>query len=170
MKTQKYYKIVAKHTMFYPVARIQGIHDIATIPLGSICYAYKPFKPNDVTIQYSQPVLHFCDNAFDVMLWASKMDSFAPTKFIYEITPLTDVIKQRCPDITNLYQCGAYKIRFENSISEQNMFDKAIFEYENAKIAKETLYPNLDLVYIIQSWKQHKYPEHLCMIQELTRR
>lgn len=160
---QTYYKIVSEHTMFYRIARIQGRYDIANIPNGATFHAYKPFEPNKVIIQCSQPVLHFCDNAFDTMLWEAKFGQFVTNKYnyFYQIIPLTDVIKQRCNDSSNLYQCGANEIKFIELIDRNKMFDLAISEYDNNKTKKEAMYPNLDLDKIVKNWKQHVCPTSL---------
>ena len=164
MTEQKYYKIVSEYMYFYNIARMNGFDDMSKIYHGKIFHAYKPSEHTDVILQHNTPLLHFTDNAFDAMLWASKFNSFVAGKgyYFYEIVPLTQIIKQRCNDSTNLYQCGAYKISFRKQLETSKMFDLAISEYEKDPTAKQQTYPDLDLEKIVRDWRYHIYPKLLC--------
>lgn len=158
MKT--YYKIVSKNTRFYDIAFINGIFYLEEIPKNMVFHAEAMICPGKYQIQNPQPVLHFCDSAFDTVLWTSKFDSWLMDQktYFYKIVPLTEIIKQRCPDQHGLYQCGAYEIKFKELIDKNKMFKLAIKEYETDPSTKEQMYPNLDLVRIVQNWKYGFFP------------
>ncbi len=159
-KMNTYYKYISENTSFAKIAKIRRIDDLEKIPYGAVFTAYPLWEPSDVTIQSKQPVLHFCDNAFDSMLWFSIFDT-SQQNYFYRIIPLTEVIKQRCADKYQLFQCGANQIEFRNQIDKYKMFNMAISEYEQSPDEKEKLYPNLDIPEIIKSWKIYKKPVHL---------
>lgn len=157
----KYYKIVTEKSYF---KRICGIDDISAIPNGTKFTASAPVENDKVkkNLYINKPVFHFCDNAFDIMLWHNIFERLyqssdaKQTPVIYEIIPLSEVVKEKCSDKLELYQCGATKIEIKTKMSLNRMFDRAVKEFKNNKAQKEELYPNLPLSKIIDAWKRHQ--------------
>ena len=111
-------------------------------------------------IDSQKPVIHFSDNAFDTMLWLSVFRT--TNSAVYEIKPLTPVIKQQCKDSNAIYQCGAESIRIEKIIPINQMFNMALCEYCKTRKEKHKMYPHLKFKQIIWSWIQHKNPQYIC--------
>jgi len=159
---KKYYKIITEKAYF---RRIYDINDISAVPAGTKIIASAPFgircknAPN-----IDQPVTHFCDNAFDTMLWHNMFEALhrdSDTQMppvIYEITPITDVIKEKCPDKLELYQCGAHIIEFKKKVSIKEMFERAVAEFKQNPDKKTKLYPKLPLQKFVNSWANYSQP------------
>ena len=67
-----YYKVVSQSTY---LKRIYDADDVFNIPAGTKITASAPFLEfydkdlKNGRFYIDQPVVHFCDNAFDTMLW-----------------------------------------------------------------------------------------------------
>ena len=128
------------------------------IPCG-ITVSAKGTTKGTLCIQSQTPVIHFSDSAFDTMLWLS---IFGTTNYaIYEITPVTPVIKQKCTDSNAIYQCGAESIRIEKIVPMNKMFNMALSEYCKNRKEKHKMYPHLKFKSIIASWIQHESPTNI---------
>ena len=155
-KSVRYYKIIGADLPFWSfVASAHQRFNPNLVPCGKTITA-KGTKRGDLCIQSQTPVIHFTDNAFDAMLWLSifRTHNFA----IYEITPLTPVIKQKCTDVYELDQCGATTIRIEHIVSTDTMFRRALSEYGKKRKQIQITYPHLAYTKIINALRQHTIP------------
>lgn len=149
-----FYKIIVKN---YPFEKVYRIKDINNIPSGKIFEARIPFREGAYISD--TPVIHFCDNAFDTMLWHNILIAdWESEPVFYEINPLTRIIKQKCDDNIGLFQCGASCIQFIKRISVDNMYEKALAEYNKNPQDKITMYPNIPIsTQFITALKNHTY-------------
>ncbi len=156
----KYYKIVHPASPFcYITSRC---YSAKNIPYGSIFYAQNT-DADGYYIKSDKPVLHFCDNAFDTMLWHSIFPIPGPEyePYFYEITPLDDIIKERCLDEYSFFQCGAYKIEFLHQIPKSEMFARALAEFNANRPEKIKMYPNIKIANAVAAWKQQQQIKRL---------
>lgn len=167
---QTYYKIITQRSYF---RKIYETDDSLHVPYGAKViaspyfiqdYAQKGIKDGHFYIQSDIPMIHFCDNAFDTMLWYSalthKIELVQP--IIYKIKPLTSVIKQRCADDAQLYQCGANAVEFLSPVSTDDMYELALSEFHKNHSAKIDMYPNLKMSKIIAAWVHHEQSKYVC--------
>jgi hypothetical protein len=175
-----YYKIVTSKSFF---ADLYWHFDIFDIQNGTILTAPKNSRrvPDDPKCLLNQHCFHFADGAFDTMLWHTVLCHHVKQYQIYKIEPITNVIKHRCLDSDGIYQCGASKIKFIEKQDTDELYDRAIQEYNTY----HDRYDNFDIN--INQWKQHKttvfylkqsyreslpqktYPVPLAMIKDLIR-
>lgn len=166
---QKYYKIITERSYF---RKIFTTDESLAVPYGTKViaspyfiedYEQKGLKNGRFYIQSDIPMLHFCDNAFDTMLWHSVLthqnDNIQPV--IYKIKPLTNVVKQRCADDIKLYQCGANIIEFMSPVLTDDMYELALAEFYENHQAKIDMYPNLQMSKIIAAWVHHKQSKYV---------
>jgi len=148
------YKIISNDT---------SIYNPDTLVPGAVFTAQAPLRPDNITyyIRATAPMIHFCDNAFDTMLWHSY--AFADSSPIYEIKPLGQVIKQQCDDDCRLYQCGSHKIEIVHQIDKHEMFERAVSEFLQNPKAKIAMYPNLQdkMPKIISAWVHHEQSKYV---------
>lgn len=163
-KMQKCYKILTENSYF---RKIYDTDNLARIPFGTKVIASAPFQ-EDYTGKINghwyidKPVIHFCDNAFDTMLWHGVLcGAPANRSWIYEIKPLTAVFKEKCKDDIGLYQCGANIIEFHSLIPLDTMFDRAIEEFHQDHHAKIDMYPFLKISKIISAWVHHNQSKYI---------
>lgn len=155
----KYYKVIGNSSPFMNMlSEKYDIHGMNNIPYNTEISA-EGTDTGMFCIQSDIPVIHFSDNVFDTMLWQAIFDTQSDT--IYEIEPLTPVIKERCEDLTGLYQCGTTKIKIIRKVSTARMFNRAIYEYLTHILEKRKMYSNLAFSKIIIAWIKHKNPEYL---------
>lgn len=159
-----YYKIITEYSYFRTV--YSG--DVAHIPAGTRVNANSvhcniagedPCKKLNI----QRPVLHFCDSAFDAMLWHDGffyMGDIVKAQ-IYEIKPLTPVFKERCLDELNIYQCGANAIEFTNKVSATDMYRRALKEFRENQQAKLDMYPNFQINKIIADWMNNEVSKYV---------
>ena len=165
----KYYKIITERSYFH---RIYDAGDALWVPYGTRVsaepcltteYSRWGVRNGQWYINSDVPVIHFCDNAFDTMLWHSVLTR-SNEKIgvaIYEIKPLTKVIKQRCGDDIGLYQCGANVVQFRHLVSTDEMFERALSEFHVNHHAKIDMYPNLQMSKIIAAWVHHNQSKYV---------
>ncbi len=158
-----YYKIVSDATVF---TYAYNINPYCQIPSGSVFTAQQPQIQNEKNVYCIKkpiPVLHFCDNAFDTMLWyCYNMGGFDESALtFYEIQPLTPVVKEKCCDDGGLYQCGANQIKIIRPIEKYEMFKRALNEFRQNPKAKTELYPNLQMQKIISDWTHHQQSKYV---------
>lgn len=156
---QKYYKIIGYD---YPFFNVYGLDNPANVPLYTTFTAYNPKKSGGYFINSKKPVIHFCDNAFDTMLWHSVFiiaDELPAV--IYEIKPIGSIIKQKCRDDSGIFQCGAEQIQFIRPVSTDEMFERALAEFHQNHKAKINLYPNLEISKIISAWVHHERSKYV---------
>jgi hypothetical protein len=170
---QKHYKIITRYSYF---SKIYTVDDSLYIPFGTKVIASSPFVDDYETrgienghyyIEAEEPVIHFCDNAFDTMLWHNTLSNLISKTLlmesaIYEIKPLTKVIKQRCNDDVQLYQCGANMIEFLARVPADTMYERALSEFHQNHHAKIDMYPNLQMSKIISAWVNHNRSKYVC--------
>lgn len=164
---QKYYKIITEKSWF---KKIYDFKDVSDIPYGTMVEAQEPFS-NDP--QYTigkrkhwyikQPVIHFCDNAFDTMLWQPVLvGTLVPKKYqIYEIKPITPIVKEKCADEYGIYQCGAKKVEILGKMNDIDMYDLAVAEFHKDRSTKIDSYLNLNLPDIVEDWENHEMSENV---------
>ncbi len=145
---KKYYKIVSTIDLF---TATYGISDVKSIPEGSRFVAHKVYDyAASYAIDADKPMLHFCDGAFDTMLWWPLFNKI-PIEYaliaaktiqscIYEIVPITPVIKSRAQNEDEFYRCGANTIEFKKQIPIEQIAKLAIQEYERGKLRKYLTY------------------------------
>jgi hypothetical protein len=149
---KKYYKIVSTIDLF---TETYGISDVKSIPEGSRFVAHKMYDYGYDAASYAidadKPMLHFCYGAFDTMLWwplfnkmpyVYALSAKAPTiqSCVYEIVPITPVIKSRAQNEDEFYRCGANTIEFKKQIPIEQIAQLAIQEYERGKLRKYLTY------------------------------
>ena len=158
-ENKKYYKIIGDDFPFMGlIGHYHETYHPDMIPYGTIATATNSIA-GSLCIDTEKPVIHFSDNAFDTMLWLSIFRT--SNSAIYEITPLTPVIKQQCKDSNAIYQCGAESIRIEKIVSMKQMYSMALCEYCKQRKEKQKMYPHLKFKHIIWSWIQRKNPEYI---------
>ena len=124
------------------------------IPYGTILTApsLSKHKPDYPQYLINESCLHFAEGAFDTMLWHAQLSHHLLKGQIYSIQPLTNVIKQRCPDALGLYQCGAKQIEILDKQDMDKMYELAIQEY----YINPTRYTNFKISMAL--WKKHQTP------------
>ena len=155
---QKYYKIIDETLPFLTAYDIPKADEV---PLFKTFSAIDPGTNDGFYIHAQEPVLHFCDNAFDTMLWHSACIVKPEEAFIYEIKPIGNITKQKCTDDTGLYQCGSPKIQFITKVDIDTMFQRALLEFEANREAKIRMYPNLRMPKIIHFWLRHQQSKYV---------
>ena len=164
---QTYYKIITENAWF---RRIYKMDDSLTVPFGTQVVASEPFVDDESYTTgrngrwyIDKPVIHFCDNAFDTMLWHRVLTgTIRPKKHqIYQIKPLTPIIKERCSDDLGFYQCGANKIEFLGKVDVNDMFDLAVADFRENHNEKMKAYPNFQMTKIISDWLHHQQSKYI---------
>ncbi len=134
-----YYKVVNSGGMFQ---KTYNISDIKSIPEGSQFVASDSYGFVKTSLSDNTPLLYFTDCAFDMMLW---YPIFSKTPYlealagnirescIYEIIPLSQIVKGRSPSDHNFFRCGANKIEFKKQIPIEQVAKIAIQEYNQHK-------------------------------------
>lgn len=164
MKT--YYKIVSSDGLF---AEQYNIVDVNDIPNGSRFKASE-FSKGAIsrggtvfTMFLEKPVINFCDNAFDTMLWypgfsnVSYEAALAGTTrqcCIYEIVPITRVFKDRSKSLHELRRCGADIIEFGNLVPVAQVAKLAMNEYKRCKLMKHIMYGSEFVRESVEKWKK----------------
>lgn len=170
---QKYYKIITRYSYF---SKIYTVDEDLYIPFGTKVIASSPFVDDYKTkgienghyyIESEKPMIHFCDNAFDTVLWYNVLSNLISktmlmTAAFYEIKPLSEVIKQRCTDNVQLYQCGANMIEFLSRVPTDTLYERALGEFHQNHQAKIDMYPNLDIPKIIAAMVHHEKSKAVC--------
>lgn len=159
-----YYKIITEYSYFRTV--YSG--DVAHIPAGTRvkarCVSFDTIAgKRNKNLNIKLPVLHFCDSAFDTMLWHDGffyMGDIVKAQ-IYEIKPLTPVFKERCSDELNIYQCGANAIEFTNKVSATDMYRRALKEFRENQQVKLDMYPNFQIDKIIADWMNNEVSKYV---------
>ena len=164
---QTCYKIITENAWFQ---RIYKTDDTLTVPFGTRVVASEPFVDDESyeTTKnghwyINQPVIHFCDNAFDTMLWHSVLIGtiYQKKHQIYIVKPLTPIIKERCQDDMGFYQCGANTIKFLGKVDVNNMFDLAVADFRENHKKKTEEYPNLQMTKILSDWLKHRQSKYI---------
>ncbi|MBQ9540453.1 MAG: hypothetical protein IJU89_03455 [Alphaproteobacteria bacterium] len=147
-----YYKIVTPQSFFTDLYDGNINIDVFDIPCETVFTAPNQSKhrPDDPKCMVNNSCFHFAQGAFDTMLWHTKLAHHLLDARIYQIQPLTDVIKQRCQDSTGIYQCGAHKIKILEKQNIHNMYELAIQEYYTDFDRYKNFKINID------RWKKHQ--------------
>lgn len=147
---QVYYKIVTDDSLFKSAYQIA---DISAIQPGTRFQARHP-RTDGFYIQHRLPMIHFCDSPFDSMIWYNILtDGAAKRTCIYEITPITAIVKQKCYDSKGVYQCGANVIEFGNQIPLQTLVKLATQEFKDNWFKKITMYPKVHVLKSVLKWR-----------------
>jgi len=105
-----------------------------------------------------EPVFHFCDNAIDCLMWywefEGAFDDNGSTLF-YEIKPCSRVYKSRCPDETQLFQCGANRITYVRKLTLPQIYLHAQIEVKRNRKEIIARYPNYEMKRLIASIPRH---------------
>lgn len=158
---QKYYKIIID---WMPFVTSFDIADIDNIKSGSVFSAIDMVSEDKSSghIRSEKPVIHFCDNAFDTMLWHNIFAYSENKTSIYEITPIGPIIKQKAPlDAGGIYQCGAEKISFNKYVPIDEMYDLALQEFLNQRYEKTKMYPHIKMANMVHAWIRHQGTKHM---------
>ena len=164
----RYYKIITDDSLFSNIYNMNK-----TIPWGThVCDPYISLDTG--WYWFVAPYhIHFAQGAFDTMLWYNELRGFFNKWFqIYEVLPLTKVIKARCRDEKRIFQCGAQEIMFLNQVRIDDIYEDALREYYANPDKKIHMYPNLPMNQVIDACKNHKrYVPKLAMWeQEIIKR
>ncbi len=161
-----------ENTYFFKMITIQGSHFAKVYNISEIDDIYpgrrfvsrgKPFEwcqnysdsgipTPGITLQNPVPMIHFCDNAIDLLMWYRiGMKSISPWQEVYffEILPLSPVHKQTCNDKNKLYQCGAWHIEIIRQITIGEIFRIASQEIKDNIDEIINRYPDQNMMKII---------------------
>lgn len=173
MKTTKkkhFYKLVLMDCSRF--AEMYHINSIDDIYPGQVFIARgKPFewcqdldddlypKPA-VPVFTAEPVIHFCDNAIDTLMWyftgLGDNISFYEAYFL-EVVPTIPVYKQVCIDENKLWQCGARAIKVIRHVPYGEMLRIADKEIKRNRVGIINRYPNKNMFKLIQYIKNNVY-------------
>ena len=146
----KYYKIITDNSHF---AGEYDIANVANIPFGAKFTAKKPFDTS-VCITSDVPVIHFSETAFETLMWYEILTKPTDKIAIYEIIPLSRVVKQKCSDFHGLTQCGAQIIQIGKQISMETLVHRIKEEFKRRKLKKKNPFPEFRTANIIYDWVQ----------------
>lgn len=144
----KYYKIITDNSHF---AAEYDIANVTAIPFGAQFSANKPFDKS-VCITSDVPVIHFSETAFETLMWYEILTKPTDKIAIYEITPLSRVVKQKCNDFHGLTQCGAQVIQIGKQISMETLVHRIKDEFKQHKLKKKNPFPEFRTANIIYDW------------------
>ena len=105
-----------------------------------------------LALQTQVPMIHFCDNAIDLLMWYYVgIQDALPYQEIYffEIKPLSPVHKQRCNDKNKLYQCGAWHIEITQPLTMGDILRLADQEIQNNIDEIINRYPDQNMLKLI---------------------
>lgn len=105
-----------------------------------------------LALQTQVPMIHFCDNAIDLLMWYYVgIQDALPYQEIYffEIKPLSPVHKQRCNDKNKLYQCGAWHIEITQPLTMADILRLADQEIQNNIDEIINRYPDQNMLKLI---------------------
>lgn len=105
-----------------------------------------------ITLQTDIPMIHFCDNAIDLLMWYYVgMGLASPWQEIYffEVKPLSPVHKQRCNDKNKLYQCGAWHVEIVKPMTMGDILRVADQEIQNNTEEIINRYPDKNMLKLI---------------------
>lgn len=155
----KYYKIIfLPDSMF---ARQYGLSEEYDIMPGQRFTAHgkkyewccktdkKGFVEDKVSICTADPVIHFCDNAIDALLWADLLNrTNADEKYgyFYEVQPLGHIYKQQCNDNDGYFQCGAHRIEILRRVSNKEMLRLGAQEIDENASGIIQRYPHKNMI------------------------
>ncbi len=146
-----FYKIIyigdAQNTSFFvDQFHIRGLSDLWTgrcFEATNICMS----GSQECMIQAPYPVIHFCDNALDALLWRGL---FGHVRYVFEIEPIGQVFREKCNDQNGLYQCGARGIKLQKLITEDGLIKLAqahVYKDPKASIDRYTNVAIKDYIY-----------------------
>lgn len=105
-----------------------------------------------VCLWNEKPLIHFCDNAIDMLMWywvgMDDMPSYQEVYF-YEIIPCVPYYKGRCIDNNDLFQCGATHIRIKKQLSTGDVMRIALSEIDKNPDEIINRYPNHNMLKIM---------------------
>ena len=98
-----------------------------------------------VPVFSQEPVIHFCDNAIDLLMWYYKgWDGPVYNEtYFFEVEPIGAIYKNQCNDKNHFWQCGANKIKIVRQVSFGELL----------RVASDEIKQNLDEII-------NRYPEH----------
>lgn len=162
VKSKRFFKLIAVQNSHF--AETFGISEIEEINPGRRFIAKgKPYEwcqwysksgnayPR-VSLQSPMPLIHFSDNAIDLLMWYYKgMGVTSPYQEVYffEIKPLSPVYKQRCNDKNELYQCGAQHIEVVQPLTMGDILRVADQEIQNNIDEIINRYPDQNMLKLI---------------------
>ena len=144
----KYYKIITDNSHF---ADEYNIADVMNVPFGTEFTANKPFD-RSVCIQSDVPVIHFSETAFETLVWYEILTKPTDKIAIYEVIPLTRVVKQQCSDFHGLTQCGAQIIQIGKQISLATLVHRIKEDFRQRKLKKKNPFPQFRTANIMYQW------------------
>lgn len=122
-----------------------GIHGLTDLKPGRKFMATHKYTSVDIekyAIPSPVPLIHFCDNAVDTLLWRQ---IFGHVRYVFEIQPIGPITYDICKDHNRLQQCGAPGIELKQLVTENGLInlakaemavnpDRIINQYENPLI------------------------------------
>lgn len=166
-----YYKIVQEDSLFTNTQNYDG--DIYSIQESRRFTAqpsynlacYKSMCPQIIR-ESGTPMIFFAEGAFNTMLWwpifsktsyCEALVGYICKSCIYEIVPVTPVIKDRSINNHNICRCCANKIEFKKQIPIDQIAKLAIDEYHSQKFKLHWRYGRDFVKTKIALWQQGKY-------------
>lgn len=139
---KKYYKVIFIGSMRQGslFAQTFGVRGLVDLPDGRRFYAQTTTAydmDRKCEIASPVPLIHFCDNALDALLWRDIV--FEQERYVFEVRPIGDVVKSVCNDKNGLYQCGAPGIELVKVIKEgelEQLAQREIADNPDAAIAR----------------------------------
>mgnify|MGYP003307134257 CR=1 FL=1 len=98
------------------------------------------------------PLIHFCDNAIDLLMWYKiglHDENWFREIYFYEITPSLPYYKERCKDKNRLFQCGARGIKIIRHLTMDDVLRIAKKEINNNIEEIINRYPDQNMMKLI---------------------
>lgn len=118
------------------------------------------YRNPGVTIQSVVPMIHFCDNVIDLLLWYFvSLKSCLPYTEVYffEVKPLSKVYKQQCNDKDGLWQCGAHTIEIVQQLDFGDVLRLANQDIDNKIPTIIKQYPQHNILKLVHYIKNNVY-------------
>ena len=122
-----FYKVIyignmESHSFFCDTFGVRGLADLTRGRMFHADASRVQSQMPEYVIQSPVPLIHFCDNALDTLLWCKL---FGHVRYVFKIKPIGDVQRAVCNDNIGLYQCGAPGIELKRRISEEKLIKLA---------------------------------------------
>ena len=107
-----------------------------------------------ITLQTAIPMIHFCDNAVDILMWYWEVFDFGLDVHFVEIKPVGTVYKNRANDETALWQCGVNKFEFVRHTTIKEVAQDACREIDAKCSEIIARYPQYNMQQVIRRIKR----------------
>lgn len=168
--TKRFFKLIpVQHSRFATTYNIRDVDDIYPgrrfVSRGKLydwCAIFdnSGYRQRGLSIHYAVPLIHFCDNAIDLLMWyyVSMKQSLPYSEvYFFEIKPLAPVHKERCIDKDGLYQCGAHTIEIVKQLSFGDILRIADQEIDKKRDKIIKRYPEQNMFKLIKYVQDNVY-------------